>query len=290
MPAILMLCDSGDRYLDMIQRSLDIGEQVNAQLHLLDVVYLRDGGELTDSQHNLVRKTLIQQRKGELMAALTQRGFDVKKIKLHVEWSKNIVEAMHDLCAKLQPRMVIKRVLRKRKELFHTPEDWRIIENCPAPLFLSAANSYKKKSRVLVALDMNSKVKSKLKVNKRLLDAARHYTESTNAEIHLVYCIAISPIVADFDIIDIPTQRREIKAKIKPILDEYAEEYGIARDHIHIQSGEPHKVIDNVATKIKADVTFMGAMGRRGMKGKLLGNTAEQMLQHLHTDLLLIRP
>jgi universal stress protein E len=141
-----------------------------------------------------------------------------------------------------------------------------------------------------VALDLTTKVKSKLKINTQLLEAASQQAQMIGGEIHLIYCIAISSFVEDFDIVDIGKRRREIKKQIQVQLDQFVECYGIDRKNIHIKSGEPHKVIDTLARKIKADITYMGAMGRRGVKGRLLGNTAEQMLQHLHTDLLLIRP
>jgi universal stress protein E len=34
----------------------------------------------------------------------------------------------------------------------------------------------------------------------------------------------------------------------------------------------------------------MGTVARKGVRARLLGNTAEEVLRHLHTDVLAIKP
>ena len=45
-----------------------------------------------------------------------------------------------------------------------------------------------------------------------------------------------------------------------------------------------------LAARLKADIVVMGTVGRTGAAGKLLGNTAEQVLHRLHTSMLALRP
>ena len=39
-----------------------------------------------------------------------------------------------------------------------------------------------------------------------------------------------------------------------------------------------------------ADVVITGTVGRKGIKGKLMGNTVEGILSRLHTDIIAIKP
>ena len=59
---------------------------------------------------------------------------------------------------------------------------------------------------------------------------------------------------------------------------------------MHVKFGAPEKVIASVATREKADTVVIGSMARKGLKGKLVGNTAEKLTSHLHTDVLIISP
>jgi universal stress protein E len=57
-----------------------------------------------------------------------------------------------------------------------------------------------------------------------------------------------------------------------------------------IKQGKPDRIIPSIANKLKADAVITGTVGRKGLKGKLLGNTAESILQNLHTDIVAIKP
>jgi universal stress protein E len=61
-------------------------------------------------------------------------------------------------------------------------------------------------------------------------------------------------------------------------------------EQIHIKAGNPNTVIPSIASKIKAELVVIGSVGRRGLKAKLMGNTAESILALLKTDVLVMQP
>jgi universal stress protein E len=67
-------------------------------------------------------------------------------------------------------------------------------------------------------------------------------------------------------------------------------EVKIDKDNIHIKSGYPDKIVPSVASDIGAGLVIMGSIGRKGLKAKVLGNTAESVLTLLKTDVLIIQP
>jgi nucleotide-binding universal stress UspA family protein len=45
-----------------------------------------------------------------------------------------------------------------------------------------------------------------------------------------------------------------------------------------------------MASELKADLIVVGTVGRRGVEGLLLGNTAESVLTHCDCDVLAVKP
>jgi universal stress protein E len=42
--------------------------------------------------------------------------------------------------------------------------------------------------------------------------------------------------------------------------------------------------------QLRADAVVMGAVSRSGLKGLFIGNTAEDVLDRLHCDLVIVKP
>jgi len=293
MQAVLMICDPTESKFTLLERAQKMAALNDAKLHVLDLVYIRGLKELeplTSKQREAACNKAMDTRKKELRTILTKHGIDPKKSVIHIRWGKNLAEATLELCKEIGPVLVVKRAVAKNKQVLHTPTDWRLIEKCPAPLLISPLRAYKKKSRILVALDLATKVKSKAALNHNLIATAKRHADAMGAELHVVCCLSISKVVADLDLIDIPAYQKKTRQKVKPLLDEFQKKYDIDNDCIHFKVGQASNVITTTAKKLRADMIVLGAIGRRGVKGRLLGNTAEQMLNRLHTDLLLIRP
>jgi universal stress protein E len=65
---------------------------------------------------------------------------------------------------------------------------------------------------------------------------------------------------------------------------------GIGRGHVHIEQGGPRAQLLALTDRIRADVVVMGAVSRRGLARVFLGNTAEDVLDRLGCDLLIVKP
>ena len=54
--------------------------------------------------------------------------------------------------------------------------------------------------------------------------------------------------------------------------------------------GPVDTVITSQAAKVRAQLVVMGTVARRGIRARLIGNTAESVLHHLRTDVLALKP
>jgi universal stress protein E len=67
-------------------------------------------------------------------------------------------------------------------------------------------------------------------------------------------------------------------------------DYDIDDDHIHIREGVPWEVLTGLGDDLNVRCFVLGTMGRTGIAGKLIGNTAEKVIHHTKKDLLVISP
>jgi nucleotide-binding universal stress UspA family protein len=58
----------------------------------------------------------------------------------------------------------------------------------------------------------------------------------------------------------------------------------------HVRWGQPAEAVLQVAVDRKADLIVLGSVGRTGLAGVLLGNTAEKVLREVDRSLLVVKP
>jgi len=66
--------------------------------------------------------------------------------------------------------------------------------------------------------------------------------------------------------------------------------YDIDESKVKILDGIPEDEIPKLADKLNSRLIVLGTVSRSGLKGYIMGNTAEQLLHNLHCDVLAIKP
>lgn len=59
---------------------------------------------------------------------------------------------------------------------------------------------------------------------------------------------------------------------------------------VHFREGEPERVIPEVARETDAEVVVMATVGRTGVPGLIIGNTAEAVLNRIDCSVLAVKP
>ena len=108
--------------------------------------------------------------------------------------------------------------------------------------------------------------------------------------VHYCFSLAISPVLKDLGIIDKDKTLKQAKQKYIPIIQQMVGDQPVSPDHIHIKAGDPSNVIPSLASKVQAELVIIGSIGRKGLRAKLMGNTAESILTLLKTDVLVMQP
>ena len=85
---------------------------------------------------------------------------------------------------------------------------------------------------------------------------------------------------------------REAEAAHKEKLNDLLEGYDLQgmNHRVHIIKGEAGRVIPELAERKRADLIVMGTLSRSGVRGFLIGNTAEKILQKVDYSVLAVKP
>lgn len=147
--------------------------------------------------------------------------------------------------------------------------------------------------KALVAVNLASEEPHHDPLNTKLVKETLALAERVNhTEVHLVGAYPVTPIniaieLPDFD----PDVYNEaIRGQHLLAMKALRQPFSIDEKFTHVEKGLPEEVIPELAERLDAGVVVLGTIGRTGLSAAFLGNTAEQVIDHLRCDLLAIKP
>jgi nucleotide-binding universal stress UspA family protein len=163
----------------------------------------------------------------------------------------------------------------------------RLIRKCPASVWIAKAEHVGQPKVVLAATDFS--MVSRKAVSQGLL-VAQH----AHAAFHLLHVVDAKDVPEDV-ISRIPkgsSLQQEINQEASKRMDVFIESLAMDRASIqvHQSCGTPWKEIRRAAKFQAADLVVMGTVGRSGIQGLLLGNTAEKVLDTCDCSILTVKP
>lgn len=288
---ILVISDQQDKEQSALTHARVMAERHGAKLHVVAFNYEHLGSlpaELSDEQRGEVKDKILFAGQKWLDSQIAKQDL-VTQATCEVVWEKDISSWVKKHCASQSYDLIIKTGHRSEGS-FYVPTDWHLLRNNLVPILLVAEKKWRKKQSILVTLDMATRVKSKQLLNQKLIDGALTLAADTDMPLHICFSLAISPVLKDLGIVDQKVAVKEAKSKYIPIIQKMLGEHEVPAEHIHIKAGPASKVIPSVASKIGAGLVIIGSVGRKGVRAKLMGNTAEGVLALLKTDILVIQP
>lgn len=289
MGKLLVIADMGDK-CSAIPRGLQLAAKLGQAVEVVAFTYtsLR-GVKAKQSEQALLRKQLLDDREQTVQARIEKFQRAGQKVSLKVVWAKDICRWVNKRCSEKSYLAVVKTGHRS-ESLVHTSLDWQLLRECPAPVLIVAEKRWHKAKPVLACLDLSSTVATKKKLNHQVLEAASKLAEILEVELKIITAIEVPTLLADLDLVDPATYAKQAKADMAPHIRELAKAHDIPESDFHCKRGPVDRVITSQAAKVHAQLVVMGTVGRTGVKARLMGNTAEQVLRHMKTDVLAIKP
>jgi universal stress protein E len=149
-----------------------------------------------------------------------------------------------------------------------TTYDWTLLRLAPCPVLLIKNLRDWSHRKVLAAINSQSPDDAHMKLNNLIISFSQQFSDAYGSDAHLVTAYQ---------------DRNHI-----PDVADLAATCGVGEEYVHIVEGKPADVIRETADLIEADLIIIGTVGRSGIKGTIVGNTSERLLDHTRSDLLVL--
>lgn len=204
-------------------------------------------------------------------------------------WLGNITDTLLQVLSSQGCELVIKQHLPDSplKKALLTPDDWKLLRYCPAPVLLVKTAGSWIGGKVLAAVDVGNHDDQHHVLHDTIVSHAADIVDMTHGELHLVSAHP-APMLSAAD--PIYQVRENIANRYRDETQRYALAHGIEPERLHIDEGPADTLIPSVARRIGASVTVIGTVARKGIAGALIGNTAEVILDQLDSDILVLKP
>lgn len=287
---ILVVIDNPQYATIAVKQAQKVANQTQSQLHV--VVFTYEPLEhlpvvITEEQRQQIIEKKLELAQATLDCAVADIPVE-QLVDSDVVWHKHPEEWVKENCVESEHSFIVKARHIDKEEQF-SPLDWALIRTSPVPVYLAADHKWRKKRAVLATLDLGSKLSGKLRLNKSAIILGQKFAEMNGSEFHAGYTVPVSPFLKDLGIIFPDEAERSALDKI-PLKQRTLLEGFDLLDKVHVKAGLPEKVIPSMAADLGAGLVVVGSVGRKGIKGRLVGNTAEKILSLLKTDLLILQP
>lgn len=175
------------------------------------------------------------------------------------------------------------------KQFFVGSTSSKLIRKCPSDVWIVKAEHVGPPKTILSTTDFSDS-------SRRAVLRGLEIAKLAKAEFHLLHVIDSMDISEDL-VKKIPqynTLRGEINDQATESMEKFILSLGLDTDDVklvpHLSWGSPAKEIGRIALQLKADLIAIGTVGRGGLKGLFLGNTAESVLANCDCSILAVKP
>lgn len=231
----------------------------------------------------------------DIAVPLREQGLDVMTEVLSADPLQTaLLERVKHTCAGLVIKDTHHHTIAQRTFLTNT--DWELIRGCPVPLLLVKPTAWSATHRIGAALDPGHKDDKPRLLDRCILEEAGRFAHALGGEVHAIHTYIPAAMIAAATmsvpplVIDIPAEalEEERKNKLKE-LTALTSDYRLSAENIHLETGGVDEALCRLVQQYEIDIMAMGAVSRRGLKRMLIGSTAEEVLEHLPCDMLVVK-
>lgn len=264
----LVVIDPTHKVQPAFARALVSARETGSRLHLLTCVYQRpDPSSRVDPE--LGRKAIVNEYEQRLQALVTAEGSDVD-VTCEVAWDPEPVRAITQAAARAGAELIFKEAepFQAAGRMFSQRDDWALLRTSPCPVLMVKGHRGWKSRRILAAVNLLSEDDSHQRLNNLIIGFAKRFAENHGAEAHVVHAYS--------DSLNYPDRSRLVS------------QTGLPGERIHVRAGAADEIVVETARALEVDLVLIGTVGRRGVSGLIIGNTAEKVLDQVDCDVMVL--
>jgi len=295
---ILFYVDGQTEPSATLERAVKLAESNRARLTLVDVIEpVETPEEIVERFHVQLGNLLADKRQHTLdrMAAPYQNDETVIYTRVltglsFIEVIRFVLTGGFDLVIKLA------RAPAGIGERLFGSHDLHLLRKCPCPVLIDQPEAVGHYHKVLAAVAGTAQESGSC--DKLVMDLSTSLARRESAELDVVHAWQMPGEsmfrggrfrVPEAELENMLDHQRDVhRAKMSNLL----EPYSISADdeRVHLVKGQAAEAIQQIAGQQSSDIIVMGTVGRVGIPGLFIGNTAEEVLQTTGCSVLAVKP
>ncbi len=298
---LLVVIDPTASAQPALERAAWLAQKLGATVELFICDYdpnIADARAVDADAQNHARSQLLGTRRqwlAELAKPLADGGLEVKT---DVRWDYPLYEGILRKAADSRADIVVKDThyhsVLKRSIFSNT--DWSLIRGCTADLLLVKPHTTHRPPRIVASIDPLHERDKPAELDRKILAAAAELRDALGGQLHVFHSFDIAPMLAastDSMTMPIALPVRELTDAMRKEHSEavfaLTDAYDVPRGNIHVHQGGTRQLLVTLTEQLEADIVVMGAVSRSGLQRLFLGSTAEDVLDKLGCDLLIVK-
>lgn len=291
------------------QRALRICQSAHVQLDILIVLpEINKSFDLAKWQYSAqeIAHKLANNAQERVNRLLNEHGLQTRSTctvefgKLYLNTIQHVQKHGHDLVLK---------VAESPGWLAHVfdSDDMHLIRKCPVPVWITDGNRDRPLKRIAVAVDFDQPTmgdEEVSQINIALSDFAAYIAGFEGAHLDIIHIFDsgftdfATMWADDRDAVeaqmlhDAQLDSESAMASLYARLQANMASTGMTNISVktHLEKGTPEYKIPELVRELQSDLLLMGTVGRTGIKGLIIGNTAESVMIQLKTSVFAIKP
>lgn len=295
---ILFYVDGQDEPSASLARAVKLAESNEARLTLVDVIEPVDTPTEIKSRFHVELSALLKEQRTQALEQLCEPyqqedHLIYTKVLIglpFVEVIKYVQSGNFDLLIKqARPPAGI------GERLFGS-HDLHLLRKCPCPVLIDRHDSSKHYHQILAAVDTKSTEAGSC--DTLVMDLATSLAKREEAALQVIHAWDLQGEstfrtgrfrLPSMELENMLLHQAEIQQdKLGELLQNY--QMTVDDDNVYLVKGEPAEAINQLAGRSDVDIIVMGTVGRVGIPGFFIGNTAEEVLQTTQCSVLAVKP
>jgi len=292
---ILYFADGITKDSPALKRAVSLAEDNQARLTIMDIIDEFDPNpELEKRLGKTIEQLLADTRISELSELITSYQEKGQVIYTQVQRGTPFVEVIRAV-QRNHFDLVIKTASAPTgiTERLFGSTDLHLLRKCPCPVWIERPGTPQPYRQVLAAVNPVHD-KEDENCDNLVMQLATSLAQREQAELGIVHAWRLegesllrsgrSPLPRDEIDYLVTEERKQRSAAIDALLANYE----LPPTKVHLDKGDAAPLI--LQYSAHADVIVMGTVGRTGIPGLIIGNTAEEVLQNAQASVLAVKP
>ncbi len=283
-----------------LRAAVELANTNDARLTVMDVIAPLPAWRKTMNVEGRVidiEAAMLHDREEQLRRLLEniQGGPDVEVVESvgepFIEVIRRVMVEGHDLV------MVGEPIAEKPDEPHLSSGVMHLLRKCPVPVWVMRSRR-SGTGRILALVDPDPDDPVRDRLNDLIMELATSLSRRHGWELHLGHAWTLEgeATLRSSHYVDLPGDMVDVMVRDTEAirigqLDVLAIRHVIESERsIHMVAGEPGSVLPRLADRLDVDLIVMGTVGRTGLRGLIMGNTAETILRSVRCSVLAVKP